>query len=72
MKIPVVYAYDERLRVWATSTPICPGAFGQGRTRASAKKDLASAIRDLVRLALDMGWPSPMENVKVKIEEIRV
>lgn len=72
MKIPVVYEHDGKS--WGTSTPVCPGAFGQGRTQGAAKKSLVAAIRELVITNRMHGLPSPFaaSSIKFKMEEIRV
>ena len=33
---------------WSAETPQLPGAYGQGRTRTAALRNLESAVRDLL------------------------
>ena len=68
VSVTVVYHFDRRLRVWGTESPEYPGAYGQGRTRATAKKDLIGAIRDLI-LAGET-WSG--QTIEIKRERVRL
>jgi predicted RNase H-like HicB family nuclease len=46
------YRYDKELKQWAGWIKGFPGAYGQGKTRAEVKLELADAVEDLVLLSL--------------------
>jgi predicted RNase H-like HicB family nuclease len=70
MKLPILYSNDGRS--WAATTPLVPGAFGQGETKAEAKGSLISAIQDLVAINKEIGLRSPFEKITLSVEVVRV
>jgi predicted RNase H-like HicB family nuclease len=58
--VDVVLTYDARSKWWIAEAPFLPGAYGQGRTRAEARRSLVSAIRDLLDTYERLGQEPPI------------
>lgn len=56
----VVYAREGRW--WTAEAPALRGAYSQGRTRESARRNLLRAIRDLQQTYADIGQPLPISD----------
>lgn len=65
--VQVVYTFDGKW--WTAEAPILRGAFSQGRTRASAKRNLLGAIRDLASVYAEQGRPLPWSGT-VRVERL--
>ena len=63
-----VYTHDGRW--WTAEAPTLRGAYSQGRTQASARRNLTSAIRDLLAAYRELGEAPPF--VEVAVERARV
>jgi predicted RNase H-like HicB family nuclease len=59
-----IYTFDGRW--WTAEAPSLRGAYTQGRTRASARKNLLGAIRDLLASYEALGEPPPFAEVAVE------
>lgn len=58
-------------RWWTAEAPFLRGAYSQGRTRAGARRNLLSAIRDLLDTYTRLGEaPRFAENVEVEIADV--
>jgi predicted RNase H-like HicB family nuclease len=51
----IVLVYDPEDRWWSAEVPALPGAYGQGRTSASARKSVISAVNDILALHAERG-----------------
>jgi len=64
-KIHVILTFDGVW--WTAEAPFLKGAYSQGRTRSSARKNLLAAIHDLLETYEELGVPAPIIR-KVDIE----
>lgn len=58
--VRVIYTYDEGW--WTAEAPFLAGAYGQGRTRESALKNLQGAISDLLEAYGKRGEQPPFNS----------
>ncbi len=56
-----VYTFDGRW--WTAEAPALPGGYSQGRTRASARKNLLAALRALLATYKSLGQLPPLGRV---------
>ncbi len=63
-EIDCVYTFDGRW--WTAEAPGLRGAYSQGRTRSSARKNLLGAIRDLLTAYDELGQEAPFAQVSVE------
>ncbi|MBI2897177.1 MAG: type II toxin-antitoxin system HicB family antitoxin [Deltaproteobacteria bacterium] len=68
-KIHIVYTFDGRW--WTAEAPFLKGAYSQGRTRDSARRNLMGAIRDLLAAYADLGVSAPtIRKVDVELTDL--
>jgi predicted RNase H-like HicB family nuclease len=65
--LDVVYARDGKW--WTAEAPALRGAYSQGRTRASARRNLLTAIYDLLDTYARLGEEPPISR-EVRVEKL--
>jgi len=66
VKAHIIYTFDGKW--WTAEAPFLRGAYSQGRTRASARKNLLSAIDDLLTTYKAMGVKAPTQPIDVQVD----
>jgi predicted RNase H-like HicB family nuclease len=65
----VLYTFDGRW--WTAEAPFLRGAYSQGRTRGSARRNLLAAIHDLLETYRSLGQsPRLTKAVQVEIADL--
>jgi predicted RNase H-like HicB family nuclease len=54
---------DEQNGMWSAFIPQLEGVCGQGRTQESARRNVLSALNDVLSTWADMGWRVPWRDV---------
>jgi predicted RNase H-like HicB family nuclease len=69
MKFLITIDRDED-GVWVAECPSIPGCVGQGKTKASALKNIQEAIQMCLEVRAERGMPLTVETRQIEIEVV--